>query len=408
MNDARLNRLVILLALLGMLLTLHLWVQKERNFDHGCWGFGATVQTADTGGCNAPALQNVSQLLGLPLTVWSYGFYLAIGTLALAKLVASEPVAQRCQTLSEIAVGLAFPLCCYLVYFQFVIAKAYCPLCLISSGLVAGLFVIHAIQYKRGHPPPLGEESRKEEIGYASLMGFVAAGVLAGVMIMVDNVGSRRLDQGDYGKQFVAMLGKSLPVYIDAKQLREMRPAMFDAAKAKIVSEDWVSKDTPVLGGHDGAKVIVFLDPNCPHCKFSYALIRKLARESQGGAGFYVQPRVLWDYSLLQTQALGLATEEGKYFEMWQLQFDRQKNGGMGLEDIGALCDELGISRVNLPERLEAQRAKVVTSRDKAGAAGINSTPTIFIDGAAVAGVSMNEQGLKRLIADVVAAHRGR
>jgi hypothetical protein len=45
-------------------------------------------------------------------------------------------------------------------------------------------------------------------------------------MILVNQVGTRRLDQGETVQQFETMLGKSLPKYIEPARLLEVKPAL--------------------------------------------------------------------------------------------------------------------------------------------------------------------------------------
>ena len=127
-----------------MILALHLWIQKARNFDEDCWGFGGTpTVAASAGGCRSAELQKVSELLGVSVAAWGYGFYFFVAAMAFAKMILPPRTAGAAHTASEVAVALAFPYTAYVVYYQAAMAKAFCPLCLVSAGFVTALFVLH-------------------------------------------------------------------------------------------------------------------------------------------------------------------------------------------------------------------------------------------------------------------------
>ncbi|HEY4248499.1 MAG TPA: vitamin K epoxide reductase family protein [Lacunisphaera sp.] len=393
-----LNRILLLLSVLGMVITLHLWVQKERNFDQGCWGFGEGVGSSFVSGCRDPQLQKVSTLLDASLATWGYCFYFLVGTLAFAKILLPYSIARHCHSFSEVAVALAFPFCCYLFYYQVFVAKALCPLCLISGSLVTGLFVVHIVQYRRGGFEPLPESARALELGYVSAIGFVSMSLFAALMIIVNQLGTRRLDQGESAAQFTTMVGRSLPNFIELQRLQEMKPARYASNIPPLKTGDWIKNDIPALGTPSPVNVVIFLDPNCPSCNREFATLTRLSERFKKQAAFYIIPRVLWDYSVLQTQALEIAKRENKYYEMWALQFDRQKQGGMKMSDIEKLFIDLGMDRTGLDDRLEAVRKETIALRDRAQAAGVHFTPTIFINNMAVDAGSNDEPSLVKLI----------
>lgn len=392
-----LNRISLLISLLGVILTLHLWIQKERNFDQGCWGVSREAINSNSGGCNDQALKKHSEFLGFSVAAWGYTFYFLSAVLAMAKLILPDNWARHSHALAEMAVALALPFSLYLVGIQAFIAKTFCPLCLISSALVATLFAIHVVQYRRGFEP-VPEAKRPQEIGYASAMTFIASGLLAALMIMVNQIGTRRLDQGEQAKQFETMLGRTLPKFIEPKRLLEMKPALYNPDQPPLKTSDWMGRELPALGNNPALPVVAFLDPNCPSCKFTYATIRLLGERYAEQAQFHVISRVLWPRSELQTQALELAAQEGKYHEMWALQFERAKKDGLGLAELTECFASLGLDTRNLEQRLASVRPAVLERRDRAIAAGVRGTPTLYIRGRAVANGSTDLQSLTRLI----------
>ena len=59
-----LDRLVFAVALIGVLVTAHLYIQQERGFDRGCLGFSSP--TAPSEGCAIVTQSEASTLFGIP------------------------------------------------------------------------------------------------------------------------------------------------------------------------------------------------------------------------------------------------------------------------------------------------------------------------------------------------------
>lgn len=369
-----LHRLILWLAVIGMALSLHLHIQEERHFDRGCWGFGQGLPAGD---CLDPALRRASVVLGIPLSVWGYGFYFATAMLGLAQGALSGRGARLGALLSETLAAIAFPCAAYLVFFQGFVAHAFCPLCLVSAGLIAGIFILRVALHLRGGAA--AEDARRApEAAHAAGLVLAAAGGMAAMLVFVDQVGAGG------------------PPAAQAAQPARPAPALKMA--------DWIGPSTPHLGSVEGVPVVAFFDPNCPHCGGVFASVSRLAERYRSRACFYVFPRVLWDFSVPQVEALDLAAERGKYFEMWRVQFERQRRGGLSRDEIAGIARELGLAVDGLDARLAAAQARVQASRDKARAAGINSTPTIFIDGRFVEGSERAEERMAALIEKAAAA----
>jgi uncharacterized membrane protein len=162
-----LNRLSLVIALAGMILTVHLWVQKQRGYDQGCWGLAtnARLDPALQQGCRAPELEQAAQLLGVPAVIWGYGFYFSLAALGFGKVLGTPKLAGTCQGISECLVVAALPYSAYLLYVQAFVVGAFCPLCLLSLGLVVSLAGVLIAQRRSGgfEPPP--ESARAQEVG---------------------------------------------------------------------------------------------------------------------------------------------------------------------------------------------------------------------------------------------------
>jgi uncharacterized membrane protein len=397
-----LNRLILVLSLLGMVLALHLWIQKARGFDQGCLGLEKPAAVT-TYGCAADGLETASHLFGVSNAAWGYAFYFGVALLAFGKIVATPAWARRLHGLSELGTLPALGYSWYLVYVQAFVAHAYCVLCLASVGLITLIFALHACVRRRGGFQPIAESDRPRELGYAAAMLFGAVGLIVSVVLFVNRIGTRPLNQGDTEQQVEQLVGDSLPMYIDPDQLFQIRACRFDDAAPRLNLGDFVPAGTPFLGNWNGDApvIIAFYDPNGPRCRQYNPVYLRIAAHLSEKVRFYILPRLIWDYSIPQVEALHLAAREGKYFEMWQRQFDHQATGerNMSAEEIEKMFRDLGLSTVDLARRLEAERASVVAEAKRANAAGIDGIPYVYVNGAKVAWLNRSEDCVLKLIA---------
>ena len=383
MRNALLNRLMLWLSLAGMVLAIHLWIQKARGFDQGCFGLDSHATAPAEGGCNDAGLQAASHLFGVSNAAWGYAFYFALALISFVKLLASPGWARRLHVAGEVATAGALVYSGRLVYHMGWVAHAWCVLCLTSAGLIAALFVLQAVLRVGGGYRPPEEPARTGEFRGAVAALFATLGVLLGVLLFFDRLGTRPLDAGSTGKDLERIIGEALPLFIDGARLREMRACRFDPEAPVLDLKKFIGPTTPFLGKADAVEVVVFYDPNCPHCQAYHPEFLRAVEQFKDRARFRVLPRLLWDESIPQAEALILAEGSGKYFVLWQAMFDRQPGPrqGMTTAQIAALFRELGIDATNLESRLLAAKPAVVAARAQAAAAGVNGTPALFIGG---------------------------
>lgn len=394
-----LHRLILWLSLAGMVLALHLWIQKARGFDQGCLGL-SKPELVDTAGCQEVGALPASHLFGVSNAAWGYAFYFGLALLSFGRIVVRQGTARRLHALGEAATAGAFLYSVYLVYQMGFVAHAWCVLCLTSAGLVTVLLALHVAIRRRGGFLPVEDAARGEELGRAAGALFAAVGVLVAVLLFVDRLGTRPLDQGSTAKEVERLVGEVLPDYIDPAKLAEMRTCRFDRDAPVLAPGVFTGPTTPFLGAAGGPEVIVFYDPNCPHCKKYHATFLRVAETYKDRARFTVLPRLLWNQSILQAEALKLAESGGKYFELWQRMFDLQPGPrkSLTLEQIAGLFRELGLDATDLEQRLEAAKPAVLAARAAVKRAGINSVPAVYIDGRNVWTMNRGEDCLGRLI----------
>lgn len=391
------NRIIFWLALAGMVLAVHLWIQKARGFDQGCLGLAKPVTVVDSGCREVDALP-ASHLLGISNAAWGFAFYFGVALLALAQLVASPWWARRCHVGSEIAVSLGLVYSGYLVFTMVVVGHVVCWLCLSSAGLVLALFALHAARRLRGGFQPITSADRGTELGFAALGMFAGAGLLVGVLVFVNRLGTRPLDQGATAQELEGIVGRALPAFIDSERLNEMRACRFDPWVSPVDVGRIVPRPVPFVGKADGLSVVVFFDPNCPHCAVYFPQFMSLAERYRERARFTILPRLLGARSVVQMAALRLAEPSGKYYELWARLLAARPPGPVGPGEIEDHFRALGLDATDLERRLKALRPEVISEGRRCGDAGISSTPTVLIGGRKVAGANLSPECLGRLI----------
>ena len=90
------NRVSFILALLGVLLTIHLWIQKQRSFDQGCLGFSRPeIQQTISSECQEVVESEAGNLFGVNNILLGFFFYVAVGALGLGTVFAGSKIRTR-------------------------------------------------------------------------------------------------------------------------------------------------------------------------------------------------------------------------------------------------------------------------------------------------------------------------
>ncbi len=148
-----LDRTLFVLALLGVLLVIHLWMQQERGFDQGCFGFNTEYEQARqaTFDCEAVTQSDAGSFLGLSNVVWGLAFYLTVALLGagVALLPARTALLKK---IRGVVIVLGFLYAIWLVNVQFNVLGDLCALCLISAGITTLLFLTLALDFFQPNP----------------------------------------------------------------------------------------------------------------------------------------------------------------------------------------------------------------------------------------------------------------
>ncbi len=381
----RLNFPIFALALFGVLVVVHLWVQQQADFVYGCTGAGS-AETAV--GCASVTSSIYSSFLGVSLLAWGALFYLALAALRFGVAVAQPPTSEMLRKASFAVVGIGFLFVLYLVSVQAFVLGQFCVLCLLSSLTVATLFVLHLVEYFKGASPTVALRAALGPYAIAA----VALVVLAGADVLITRSADAptplaRTEGADGSVQNARAAGG-----VSAECRYDVETPRFRDFDRLLTME------TPYEGSADAPiRVMKIFDPNCPHCKSLHDQLERIIPQLGDKARFYYKPYPIWDYSVPQVQALYLAGEEGKFFDMLNLQFDNQQafaaarrdpsGEGIVLRGLARFADQIGMDSAYVHREIAARKyvGLIQQQNEIIQATGIHSVPKLVIEGNVVA-----------------------
>src|SRR3989344_4045732 len=169
-----------------------------------------------------------------------------------------------------------------------------------------------------------------------------------------------------------------------------------DTSNTISTPESLVKKDSQVKGAA-AAKVVVveFADFQCPACRAAYPITKKLVADYKDKIKFVYRHFPLTDaheYALQAAEAAEAAGEQGKFWEYHDLLFENQEN--LAEDDLINYAKQLNLDVGKFREVLDSGKYKDKVLADLADGqkAGVNSTPTFFINGKNYAGVLDSEK----------------
>lgn len=380
----RLNLPIFLLALFGVLVVVHLWVQGRAGFAFGCTGAGDAASGA---GCAEVTSSMYSDVLGVSLLVWGGLFYVVVAALRAGVAAMKPPTSETLRTASLALVSLAFLFVLYLVYVQAFVLGAFCTLCLISSLTITVLFVLHLVERVKGPGPAVATSTALRPYAIAA----VALVVLAGADVLLSESADAPVP--------VARGGEDASVQAAIAAGGVSADCRYDPAAPRLPSFDQlITMQTPYEGSPEApVRALKIFDPNCPHCKHAHEVLQsQVLPQLSDEMRLYYHPHALWSTSVPQIQALYLAAEQGKFFEMLDQQFEHQQTIAalrrQGREEdilngLVQFAEEIGMDGEALRREIAARKyiGLIEENRRIISESGINSVPRLVIEGRVMA-----------------------
>ncbi len=152
-------------------------------------------------------------------------------------------------------------------------------------------------------------------------------------------------------------------------------------------------------GDNAPVKIIEFGDFQCPYCAQAEPALRQALKDNSATVQFIFRNFPLSQHAnaLPAAYAAEAASNQGKYFEMHNLLYDRQaawENAGDPAGIFLGYARELGLdsSKFKTDYNGDAAKAAIKTDYDYGLSLGVNSTPTFYVNGKRVTGLQTVSQ----------------
>ena len=363
-----LRRIIVGVALLGVLVVAHLALQKALNgFAYGCSGLAGDVGTLDLtagpveGGCAGVTSGPYSTFLGVSNILWGFFFY---GLITALRFGYAATANDRLRLASFGAVGVGMLYTAYLVYLQAAVIQSFCALCMTSAVLVTLLLILHVIEHRKvGSPAPASRPgAAASATGLAALRPYAPIVGLFVILLGADVVLAQR------GGAAAEPTGEKIPLNqlaaASAQAGAQLDPentageCTYDANYQPLANFDAFTDGLSEGPADAAAKVVEVFDPNCPHCAALGRSIDAVVAESPEAAEYFYVPYPLRETSLGQVVALKMAEAEGKFFELKNEMFRRQDTSwGMTLPELVSTVEAVGMDGAAFEQTLKDQDA---------------------------------------------------
>ena len=165
----------------------------------------------------------------------------------------------------------------------------------------------------------------------------------------------------------------------DAKYLEEQRQSYLDAVNGKNVSF-WGPEDAPIT-------IIEFSDFACPYCQESYIGLKAIRKKYEDKVKIIYRDYPLHDNSIFLSLSAKCAGEQGKFWEMHDKLFKSQED--LTNDSIKKIANDLRLDMEAFNDCYDNDKYQGNIQKDLAAGvkAGVEGTPTLFINGEKFAGV---------------------
>ncbi|MCS7300271.1 MAG: thioredoxin domain-containing protein [Fimbriimonadales bacterium] len=343
MSAIMLNRLIILFASVGMVISALLWISHSAEFALPCTG----------GGCDEVARSPYSRIAGIPVAALGFGFFGMLLVLALSRLQYPEQWRKYGLMLAGLSTlgMLAFA---YFTYVQLFVLNLYekgapCWWCLgaAASNLLVWLLALIGL---RGAPATSGILTRELIQSVAVSLLLVVAGLA---------YGGWQWNRAATAEKIQTDNEKLTLLYLDGQGWRK---------------------------GNEKAPLIIveFSDFQCPACKQAYELLEKQILPQLGDKALFVfrhYPLVnIHPMAWIAASASEEAGKQGKFWEMYAALFESQQE--LTPKRIEKIATQLGLDAEKVRAAMDNQDIyfkKIYRDFEEGGKLGVSSTPTFII-----------------------------
>lgn len=195
-----------------------------------------------------------------------------------------------------------------------------------------------------------------------------------------------RKPQGGLPREVKMLLWLSIPVLVIVAVVLLTQTGANSSQPVDI--SRLIYADSPVLGKNDAPVTVVeFLDPECESCRAFYPIVKDVLAQNGDNVRLVVRYFPLHNNSVLAIAATEAAGNQGKYWEMQELLFNKQSEWGEKRTPQTALmlqyAQELGLDGDKFAKDLSDPVIMQKIERDNADAQALNvrGTPSFFVNG---------------------------
>jgi len=378
------HKLIFIFSILGILTTVHLYLMNERGFDRGCFGFETSEQVEDTFDCESVIDQGL-KIMGMSNIFWGFLFYSAIMALGLIPVFLKKLNLDFYKNIKNYLIIFGFLYSAYLAYHQHFIIEEYCALCLISGVISTILFILFILSPKNVK----SYQMKFNNIHYIIIL--VIGFLFAGIDYYYFNVLNKKSEKIE--------ISETEPKIEDSENFA----CSFNEKKPYVKNYKDLISDIDIKYGNPNSDnvIIEIFDPNCTHCKKLHHEMKNIIEAFENDFFIVIKPNPLWNHSLQQIQALYIAKDYGKFDEMLNEQFERQKPGkGLNLDQLKEIADLIGLDSDLITKRIKKADFlnHIIQENQRVRKAGITSAPTLLLNGKTIASKSRNVDCIKELL----------
>jgi len=378
-DHLRRSLLVIALAVLGIGVSVAIdRIHDRLALDHSYTSFCNVNSSVN---CDVVLGSRYALLFGVPVSRWAILFYAA--SIALAGAVMRTSSATARTALSNLLVvqqiwGVLFS--AYLAYIAVAVLQTVCLMCGALYLIGIGLFV--AAWWLRSGVRVVGRRQRQNTARVDRLV-LLGAAVAIALLVVIGGWEA---------------LGGSYQRASNAADIARLRPEFYQ----------WFLKQPVLTLPADGANsfgdtqarvtVVEFSDFECAHCLKFHEAVERVMRGSGDDVRVVFRhfpldascnpkvPSRVHQQACLAADAAECAAEQGKFWEYHNVLFDNQQE--LGREFLIAYAERLGLDGQRFATCLGSNETRARVERDaRLGAElGIDSTPTVFINGRMIKG----------------------
>ena len=343
MNAIMLNRLIILFASLGMVISALLWISHSADFALPCTG----------GGCDEVARSPYSRIAGIPVAALGFAYFGLLVLIALSRLQYPEQwraYGKMLAALSTLGV-LAFA---YFTYVQLFVLNLYakgapCWWCLAAAGtnLVVWLLSLTGL---RGALQATGVLTRELAQSLAVSLALVVAGLA---------YGGWQWNRATTAQTIRTDNEKLTLLYLDGQGWRK---------------------------GNENAPLVIveFSDFQCPACKQAYEILETQILPQLGDKALFVfrhYPLVnIHPMAWIAASASEEAGKQGKFWEMYAQLFESQQ--ALTKTRILKIAEELKLDVEKVRQAMDNQDIyfkKIYRDFEEGSKLGVQSTPSFIV-----------------------------